>query len=149
MGAGSGSFKKCFDEIDFFCVYGGAVIVSDRAWSVLQSLTTLAQSFAATMVWRKLHRSVRAVNLMGVFPAMDMRRSEYSSISGYADIVTDVQKLVLDAKKIAAIPRSEMIFRMGESRSWIICTDTAKNLLESRGIQGVHFLKVGEPRGIV
>ena len=79
-----------------------------------------------------------------IFPeyeAFNFEKSEYSTgVDG--ERVCLIDKLVLSKAKLSLIDTANNIFVIKETNLDVVCTETAKNMIEAAGIKDVSFTKL-------
>lgn len=76
-----------------------------------------------------------------IFPeyeVLNLEKSEYDT-GPYGDDVCMIDKIVLSKEKLSHVAVANNIFALKESSVIILCTETAKDMIESAGIKDVRF----------
>ncbi len=81
------------------------------------------------------HSNYKAFNIVGVVAAADMGKSKLMGTSDSQMIDVDFESLAIDESKAAPF----LLFRLAESVSAIIVSDSVRNEVERRNIPGMEF----------
>ena len=79
-----------------------------------------------------------------IFPeyeVLNLEKSEYDT-GPYGDDVCMLDKIVLSKEKLSYMDVANNIFALKESSVIILCTETAKDMIESAGIKDVRFTEL-------
>ncbi len=87
-----------------------------------------------------VHTCYRAVNLLGLIHAADLKKSQFVVNEGGPRTSVDFDRLAIDPAKA----RGELIFRLAESVNVILVHDRLKRRLEKEGFDSLWFLPPGE-----
>lgn len=86
------------------------------------------------------YTNYKAINLLGLIAAADLKKSIYTEHQGGPRIDVDFDQLVIDDKKAAGT----LIFRLAESSNVILVHDRLKRRLEKEGFVNLWFEKPGD-----
>ena len=88
----------------------------------------------------KLEGPFFVMNLEVLYPAMNLKKSDYNTLG--EDKIMVVDKLILSRKKLKKIPKDEHLFRLKEFRAVTIIDEYGKNLIEEAKVIGVEFVEL-------
>ncbi len=77
-----------------------------------------------------------------LFPEYDAFNFDKSQYTLFRNKIVGLKKLVLSKEKLSLIDTSNNIFVLKETKLDIICTEVAKNMIESAGIKDVRFTEL-------
>jgi len=87
-----------------------------------------------------VYANYRAVNLLDLISAADMKKSQFTVNEGGPKIDVDFDRLVIDPAKA----HGELIFRLAESVNVILVHDRLKRRLGKDGFDSLWFLPPGD-----
>jgi hypothetical protein len=88
----------------------------------------------------KEYTNYKAVNILGLIQAADMKKSVATVHTGGPIIDVDFDKLVLDE----TAPEGAYMFRLAESVNTVLVHRDVKEYLEKKGFTGLEFYEVGD-----
>ena len=135
--------------LDYIYAFIGSMLVSKRFLHIIKKINKNIDSYRSKIQYgeKYLDSEYFSINLLELYPAMNMRLSKYDSMQvKEKQIVIFAEELILSQKKIDQIPKGEHLFRLQECPSYIIISEYGKNLIEENGIIGVEFepLKIAD-----
>ena len=114
-------------------------LISGKFLKIVRELNTDFEALP-TQLYYKGKDPVWDIYYSMIFPEyniLNMDKSEYEYFEGVLDLLG---KVVLDKGKLSDIHNN--IFAMKEKSIYIICTETAKDMIETAGIKGVRFTEL-------
>lgn len=88
----------------------------------------------------RTHSNYKAVNIIGVIAAADMKKSNATVHTGGPVIDVEFDELVVDESK----PRGALIFRLAEATGTILVHERLRDHLLAKGFDKLEFLEPGE-----
>ena len=118
-----------------------AKLVSEKLLDVIKQVNKDYEALP-TQLYYKEKEPIWDTYYSMIFPeyeAFNFEKSKYSLFEKYIVLIDDI---VLDADKIHIHGERNGIFALKEKSMIIICTETAKNMIESAGIKDVRFTEL-------
>lgn len=114
-------------------------LISKRFAAVLKTLTVDYQELPSVIYRKDRIISENFVSFVfnASYPSMHMRKSVYREIK--YGIVIGLDKIVLDKKKLAEVPKHIKVFRLQEASREIIVFEEGKKAIEEAQITGLEF----------
>lgn len=81
----------------------------------------------------------KIANIVGLIACMDKEHSVYVPDPKIPDRMKNITRLVLDISKIQ---EGHLLFRLAERRTIVLCHQSVRDMLLSKGITGVRFIEV-------
>ena len=118
-----------------------SALVSQKLLDVIKQVNKDYEALP-TQLYYKEKEPIWDIYYSMIFPeyeAFNFEKSKYSLFGKYIVLIDDI---VLDADKIHIHGERNGIFALKEKSTIIICTETAKNTIESAGIKDVRFTEL-------
>lgn len=117
-------------------------IISDNLASIFMKLNNNYQIYKSE-IYKKdgslLSDKYYSFIFTNAYPVINWEESDCENDDGLAGII---HKLVLSSEKLSKVDKNDKIFRMYESRSYLIASQEAKDTIENAGIDTLHFHEI-------
>ncbi len=77
-----------------------------------------------------------------IFPEYEAFNFEKSKYDLFRNKIIDLDELVLSKKKLSRVDTANNIFVIKETNLDIVCTETAKDMIEAAGIKDIRFTEL-------
>lgn len=116
-------------------------LVSQRLLNLIKKIN---QDFEAvpTQIYYKKKKPIWDIYYSMIFLEYEVLNMEKSKYSLFGKYIVQIDDIVLNADKIHIHGEKNGIFALKEKSTIIICTETAKDMIESVGIKDVSFTEV-------
>ena len=118
-------------------------LVSQRLLDIIKQLNKDYEALP-TQLYYKEKEQIWDIYYSMIFPeyeAFNFEKSEYSTgVDG--ERVCLIDKLVLSKAKLSLIDTANNIFVIKETNLDVVCTETAKNMIEAVGIKDIRFTEL-------
>ena len=118
-------------------------LVSQRLFDIIKQVNKDYEALP-TQLYHKEKEPIWDIYYSMIFPeyeAFNLEKSDYTTgVDG--ERVCFINKLVLSEEKLSHINVENNIFVLKEDTIVIICTETAKNMIESVGIKDIRFTEL-------
>lgn len=116
------------------------------SYKLLRLIKNLNNDYEAlpTQLYYKEKDPIWGIYYSMIFPeyeVLNLEKSKYDT-GPYGDDVCMIDKIVLSKEKLSHVDAANNIFALKESSVIILCTETAKNMIEAAGIKDVSFTEV-------
>lgn len=121
----------------------GSKLVSQKLLDVIKQLNKDYEALP-TQLYYKEKEPIWDTYYSMIFPeyeAFNFEKSEYDT-GPYGEGICMIDKLVLSKEKLFHVGTANNIFALKETPVIIICTETAKNMIEAAGIKDVSFTEL-------
>ena len=121
----------------------GSKLVSQKLLDIIKQLNKDYEALP-TQLYYKEKEPIWNTYYSMIFPeyeVLNLEKSEYDT-GPYGDDVCIIDKIVLSKEKLSYMNVSNNIFVIKETVLDIVCTETAKNMIESAGIKDVRFTEL-------
>ena len=120
-----------------------SALVSYKFLGVIKKLNSDYEALPTQMYYKE-KEPIWGIYYSMTFPeyeVLNLEKSEYDT-GPYGDDVCMIDKIVLSKEKLSHVYAENNIFALKESSVIILCTETAKNMIEAAGIKDVSFTEV-------
>ena len=120
-----------------------SALVSEKLLDIIKQLNKDYKALP-TQLYYKEKEAIWDIYYSMIFPeyeAFNFEKSEYDT-GPYGKGICLIDKLVLSKKKLSQVDVENNIFVLKETDLDIVCTETAKNMIESAGIKDVRFTEL-------
>ncbi len=121
----------------------GSKLVSKKFFDIIKQVNKDYEALP-TQLYYKEKDPMWDIYYSMIFPeyeVLNLEKSKYDT-GPYGDDVCMIDKIVLSKEKISHVDAENNIFALKESSVIIICTETAKNMIEAADIKDVRFTEL-------
>ena len=121
----------------------GSKLVSQKLLDIIKQLNKDYEALP-TQLYYKEKEPIWGIYYSMIFPeyeAFNFEKSKYDT-GPYGDGIYFITKLVLSKEKLSHVDVENNIFVLKENTIPIICTETAKDMIEAAGIKDVSFTEL-------
>ena len=120
-----------------------SALVSQKLLDIIKRLNKDYEALP-TQLYYKEKEPIWDIHYSMIFPEYEVfnfEKSEYDA-GPYGEGICMIDKLVLSKEKLSHVDVENNIFVLKEKTILIICTETAKNMIEAAGIKDVDFTEL-------
>ncbi|MBD5437155.1 MAG: hypothetical protein HDR37_01015 [Treponema sp.] len=119
----------------------GAKLVSEKLLDIIKKLNKNYEALPTQLYYRE-KEPIWDIYYSMIFPEYEALNFEKSRYTLFRNRILDLEKLVLSKEKLSHVDTANNIFVLKETDLDIVCTETAKNMIESAGIKDVRFTEL-------
>ena len=116
-------------------------LVSQRLLDIIKQLNKDYEALP-TQLYYKEKESIWDTYYSMIFPEYEVFNFDKSRYILFRDKILDLEELVLSKEKLSHVDIANNIFVIKETDLDIICTETAKDMIETAGIKDVRFTEL-------
>ncbi len=131
--------KNKYNTLDY--PLADSKLVSQRILDIIKQLNKDYEAYTSQL-YHKEKEPIWNIYYSMLFPEYEAFNFEKSKYSLYGKHIVQVYDIVLDAEKIHTHEGSNGIFALKEKNTIILCTETAKNMIEAAGIKDIRFTEL-------
>ncbi len=116
-------------------------LVSQRLLDIIKKLNKNYEALP-TQLYYKEKEPIWDIYYSMIFPEYEAFNFEKSKYKSFRDKIIDLEELVLSKEKLSRVDTANNIFVIKETNLDIVCTETAKDMIEAAGIKDVDFTEL-------
>ena len=119
----------------------GAKLVSEKLLDIIKKLNKNYETLPTQLYYRE-KEPIWDIYYSMIFPEYEAFNFEKSRYTLFRNRILDLEKLVLSKEKLSHVDTANNIFVIKETVLDIVCTETAKDMIEAAGIKDVRFTEL-------
>ena len=118
-----------------------AKLVSEKLLDIIKKLNKNYEALPTQLYYRE-KEPIWDIYYSMIFPEYEAFNFEKSRYTLFRNRILDLEKLVLSKEKLSHVDTANNIFVIKETVLDIVCTDTAKDMIEAASIKDVRFTEL-------